>query len=125
MNQFTCLGTLHLPSQSRLLSSACCPDKDLVVLISRLAGQECLSLWNYSQGTKIWEVNLEGDEGESTEVVDAVWSPDGDCFIWHNESLASYLHSNHRAIDCSGAPPVKIDHPFVARRILTGCIRCL
>ncbi|PFH54494.1 hypothetical protein AMATHDRAFT_134140 [Amanita thiersii Skay4041] len=75
-NAFTALAVLQLPSQSRLLCSSCCPDKDLLLLISRLGGQDRVSLWNSTQGTKTWEVDI-GDENSGATVVDVAWSPDG------------------------------------------------
>lgn len=78
-NAFASLGVLQIPSPSRLLSSACCPDKDLVALISRLGGQDRLSLWNYSNGSKIWEVSVGGVDETITEIIALAWSPDGTC----------------------------------------------
>jgi anaphase-promoting complex subunit 4 len=75
-NAFASLAILHLPSTYRLLASACCPDKDLVVLISRLGGQDRMSLWKI-QGTKTWEVNVGTDENSSGHIVGLAWSPDG------------------------------------------------
>lgn len=75
-NAFAALATLHLPSPSRILPSACCPDKDLVALISRLGGQDRLGLWKI-QGSKTWEVDVSADDGSSTHIVGLSWSPDG------------------------------------------------
>ncbi|KAF8898719.1 anaphase-promoting complex, cyclosome, subunit 4-domain-containing protein, partial [Infundibulicybe gibba] len=72
----SCLAAFQLPSPSRLLSSACCPDKDLVALISRLGGQDRLSLWKI-QGSKTWEVDVGGQDNNSAQIVDLAWSPDG------------------------------------------------
>jgi anaphase-promoting complex subunit 4 len=75
---FTSLGLLQLPSPSRLLSSACCPDKDLVVIISRLGGHDRMSLWNYSHGSRVWEIDFSSiADGPVTEIVALAWSPDG------------------------------------------------
>lgn len=73
---FASLAFLQLPSACRLLASACCPDKDLVVLISRLGGKDRLSLWKL-QGSKKWEVDVGADEVSSEEVIGIAWSPDG------------------------------------------------
>ena len=75
---FTSLGILHLPSPSRLLPSACCPDKDLVIVISRLGGHDRMSLWNYTHGSRVWEIDVTGAGDSSvTEIVGLAWSPDG------------------------------------------------
>ena len=72
---FATLGLLNVPASSRLLPSACCPDKDLVVTIARLGGKDRLSLWKM-QGSKKWEVDV--DTGaDHEEVIDLAWSPDG------------------------------------------------
>ena len=70
-NAFASLAVLQLTSPSRLLPSSCCPDKDLLIIISRLGGQDRISLWNSTQGTKTWEVDI------GAAVVDIAWSPDG------------------------------------------------
>jgi anaphase-promoting complex subunit 4 len=75
-NAFASLAVLQFSSPCRLLSSSCCPDKDLLILISRLGGQDRVSLWNSTQGAKIWEVDI-GDENSGATVVDIAWSPDG------------------------------------------------
>ena len=75
-NGFASLAVLQLPSACRLLSSACCPDKDLVILISRLGGKDRMSLWKM-QGAKKWEVDVGSDANSSEEIVGLAWSPDG------------------------------------------------
>lgn len=76
---FAPLAVLQIPSPSRLLATACCPDKDLVVLISRLGGEDRLSLWNYNHGSKVWEVDAGCANGTNVaEIVDLAWSPDGE-----------------------------------------------
>lgn len=77
-NAFASLAVLQLPSASRLLASACCPDKDLVVLISRLGGQDRMSLWKM-QGPKTWEVDVAADKSSSEQIAGLAWSPDGTC----------------------------------------------
>lgn len=75
---FSPLAVLQIPSPSRLLASSCCPDKDLVVLVSRLGGEDRLSLWNYNHGSKIWEVEAGCANGTNVaEIVNLAWSPDG------------------------------------------------
>jgi anaphase-promoting complex subunit 4 len=76
LNAFASIAVLQLPSQSRLLASACCPDKDLVVLISRLGGKDRMSLWKM-QGSKKWEVDVGTEEASVEEIVGIAWSPDG------------------------------------------------
>lgn len=73
---FISLAKLQLPVSSRLLSSACCPDKDLVVTISPQNGKEHVSLWKM-QGPKKWEVDVSSDSVRNETVVGLAWSPDG------------------------------------------------
>lgn len=72
------LATVRLQSKSRLLLSACCPDKDLVVLLSRIGTLDKMSLWKV-QGFKIWEVDLSNENGSSDEVTALNWSPNAAC----------------------------------------------
>lgn len=91
-NAFASLAVLQFSSPSRLLSSSCCPDKDLLILISRLGGQDRVSLWNSTQGTKIWEVDI-GDENSGATVVDIAWSPDGQSVAVVHDPPQITLHS--------------------------------
>ncbi|KAG6381189.1 anaphase-promoting complex, cyclosome, subunit 4-domain-containing protein [Boletus reticuloceps] len=91
-NAFASLATLRLPSPCRLLSSACCPDKDLIVLISRLGGRDKLSLWKL-QGSKKWEVDVGEDNDASATVADLVWSPSGQTIAVVRDSAHITLHS--------------------------------
>lgn len=75
-NAFALLATLQLPSTCRLLASACCPDKDLVVLISRVGSKDRMSLWKM-QGSKKWDVDVGSSSTKSVEIVGVAWSPDG------------------------------------------------
>ena len=75
-NSFISLANIRLPSPSRLLENACCPDKDLVVLFSRLGGADRMSLWNSNQGSRVWEADI-GSDNTSSHVVGIAWSPDG------------------------------------------------
>lgn len=75
-NSFISLTNIRLPSPSRLLENACCPDKDLVVLFSRLGGADRMSLWNSNQGSRVWEADI-GTDNTSSHVVGIAWSPDG------------------------------------------------
>lgn len=76
-NAFAPLAVSQIPSPSKLLPFACCPDKDLVALISRLGGYDRLSLWNYNHGSKVWEVGLDRVGESMAEIVGLAWSPDG------------------------------------------------
>jgi anaphase-promoting complex subunit 4 len=75
-NDFAPISVLHFPSSCRLLASACSPDKDLVVLISRLGGKDRMALWKL-QGSKKWEVDVGSDENNSEAIVGLTWSPTG------------------------------------------------
>ena len=70
------LATVRLHSKSRLLLTACCPDKDLVILLSRVGTFDKMSLWKV-QGSKIWEVDLSNENGTSDGVTALNWSPNG------------------------------------------------
>lgn len=69
------LASLQLPTPSRLLPSACCPDKDLVVIITRQGGKDRMSLWKM-QGSKKWEIDFDSASHASEEIVALTWSPD-------------------------------------------------
>ena len=73
---FNTLADFQTPAPCRILSSSCCLDKDLVILISRLGSLDRVSLWNITQGSKIWEVEV-GEDMDNTSIVDLAWSPDG------------------------------------------------
>ena len=82
-NAFPPLANVQIPAQSRVISTSCCPDKDLVLLISRLGGLDRISLWNSNQGAKVWETDV-GDEDATVHVDGIAWSPDGqDLFVRH------------------------------------------
>jgi len=78
---FAPLGLLQFPSPSKLLTSACCPDKDLVAVVSRLGGQNRLSIWNYNNGSKVWEVGVDATDENGAEIVGLAWSPDGMYYV--------------------------------------------
>jgi anaphase-promoting complex subunit 4 len=73
---FVSLAKLSLPVSSRLLPSACCPDKDLVVIISPQNGKDHVSLWKM-QGSKKWQVDVHTVSVRNETIVDLAWSPDG------------------------------------------------
>ena len=71
------LAFVRLQSKSRLLPSACCPDKDLVLIVSRVGTSDKMSLWKM-QGSKRWEVEVSrGDTNEEQQITAVAWSPDG------------------------------------------------
>ena len=75
-SSFISLANIRLPLASRLFENACCPDKDLAVLFSRLGGADRMSLWNSSQGSRVWEIDV-GTDNTISHVVGIAWSPDG------------------------------------------------
>ncbi|KAF7784333.1 hypothetical protein Agabi119p4_498 [Agaricus bisporus var. burnettii] len=89
---FNTLATFQLPTPCRILPTSCCLDKDLVLLISRLGSLDRISLWNTTQGTKIWEVEV-GEDANDTHVVDLAWSPDGQSVAVLYEPLNISIHS--------------------------------
>ncbi|TFK57285.1 hypothetical protein OE88DRAFT_1744863 [Heliocybe sulcata] len=85
------LATLRFPSASRVLRCSCCPDKDLAIFVSRHGTRDRLSLWKL-QGSRKWEIDIDV-EGESNEVVDLAWGPDGQTIaVAHNPPRIT-LHS--------------------------------
>ena len=76
-NSFTVLATARLAAQSRVYSNSCCPDKDLVLLFSRLGGNDRMSLWNINQGTKKWETDIGDGDATGFTAVAMAWGPDG------------------------------------------------
>lgn len=80
---FASIANTFFPTEARVLPSSWCPDKDLLALITNVAGKDRLSLWKM-QGSKIWEVDVHPDATEgSTEsrIVDISWSPDSQSFL--------------------------------------------
>lgn len=75
-NAYPPLANVQIPVSSRVLSVSCCPDKDLLLLVSRLGGLDRISLWHSNSGAKVWEADL-GGEGATVEVQGIAWSPDG------------------------------------------------
>lgn len=125
---FASLATLRLPSPCRLLSSACCPDKDLIVLISRLGGHDKLSLWKL-QGSKKWEVDVGEVDDASPTVAALVWSPNGEfpssflfSLYFHvckscrsNNSSSSRLRTHHSSFRSRWARRTLPVHTFPPR----------
>ncbi|KAJ4486184.1 anaphase-promoting complex, cyclosome, subunit 4-domain-containing protein [Lentinula aciculospora] len=88
-NDFASLAAVQVPSPSRLLASACCPDKDLLILVSRLGGHDRMSLWKM-QGSKTWEIDVSAD---SERIVGVTWSPDGQTIAVAHDPPSITLHS--------------------------------
>ena len=74
-NSIDLLASFRLPSAARLLPTALCPDKDLLLLIMNLNDKDRLSLWNL-QGSKKWEVEVDASGPGPEEIVALTWSPD-------------------------------------------------
>ncbi|KLO20277.1 hypothetical protein SCHPADRAFT_918366 [Schizopora paradoxa] len=114
------LAYVRLQLKSRLLSTACCPDKDLVVIISRTgtnAGDK-MSLWKM-QGSKKWEVETGGGLDEHEEITALGWSPDGQTIVVTHNPPRITLHSIQDGSEERSLPisPILL-HPSPSR--LTG-----
>lgn len=72
----TPLAHVKLQARSRLLRTACCPDKDLVAIVSVAGSERKMSLWKM-QGSKKWEVTISTGNVDD-DVVALTWSPDGE-----------------------------------------------
>ncbi|KAJ8522524.1 hypothetical protein ONZ45_g896 [Pleurotus djamor] len=86
---FASLGVCALNSSYTLFPSACCPDKDLVVLVSRLGTKDRISLWKV-QGPKIWDIQVASD---IKGIVGLAWSPDGQTIAVAHDPPKLTLHS--------------------------------
>jgi hypothetical protein len=73
--RFEVFSTITLAHPSRLYPSACCPDKDLFIVISRYGNKDRVALWKM-QGSKKWEVDVARGSTVS-EVVSVAWNPNG------------------------------------------------
>lgn len=96
---FAVLATVRLAAQSRVYSNSCCPDKDLVLLFSRLGGNDRMSLWNINQGTRKWETDIGDGEATGFTAVAMAWGPDGQSIAVAREppSVAVYsIQDGHR-----------------------------
>lgn len=80
-DSFESLAILRLSSPSHVLQSSCSPDKDLLLVISRLGNKDTISLWKM-QGGKKWEVDVSVGNAAHEEVTGIAWSPDGNYFIY-------------------------------------------
>ena len=74
-NPFLSLAVVPLPPNARILPSSWCPDKDLLVVITRPRTKDRISLYKM-QGTKVWEVEFDADSPDELQIVDVAWSPD-------------------------------------------------
>ncbi|KAF8872130.1 anaphase-promoting complex, cyclosome, subunit 4-domain-containing protein [Gymnopilus junonius] len=92
-NSFIPLASFRLPSPSRLVANSCCPEKDLVVLFSRLGGTDIMSLWNISQGSRIWEVGVSEGSVNNSQATGVAWSPDGQSIAVICDPTSIALHS--------------------------------
>ncbi|KAJ7591382.1 anaphase-promoting complex, cyclosome, subunit 4-domain-containing protein [Mycena floridula] len=110
-NAFAILANVALPSSCRLLASACCPDKDLVVLITRLGGLDRLSLWKI-QGTKKWEVDISTSDSMTEHIVDVSWSPDGQTIAVAHDPPSITLHSVQDGHEERILPPSTSGSPY-------------
>ncbi len=72
------VANIQLPTTSRVMPTAWCPDKDLLVVTSHVSHQEKMTLYNM-QGSKKWEVTIQPQLVGKIEadVVGITWSPDG------------------------------------------------
>ncbi|KAH9969035.1 anaphase-promoting complex, cyclosome, subunit 4-domain-containing protein [Russula dissimulans] len=89
---FVSLAKLRLPVSSRLLPSACCPDKDLVVTIFPQNGKDHVCLWKM-QGSKKWQVDARADSAQNETIVDLAWSPDGQAIALVHHPPRITVHS--------------------------------
>jgi anaphase-promoting complex subunit 4 len=76
IDAFALLATLTFPEPARLLKESWCPDKDLLLLVTRIGSKDKMSLWQM-QGTRKWEVDVDTDAAREHRIVDIAWSPDG------------------------------------------------
>lgn len=75
-DNFSSLSVLHLNAPSHILPASCSPDKDLLLVISRLGIKDTVSLWKM-QGAKKWEVDVSVGNAPHEDVTGIAWSPDG------------------------------------------------
>src|ERR1700761_2718985 len=97
---FEIMGSFVLPHSSRLLRASCCPDKDLMALVSKVGSKDHLSLWEL-QGSKKWQIELHKGLPTPEEVTALAWSPDGIVpFYYH-----SILHFTAASLYGRKTPP--------------------
>lgn len=76
LDSFVQLGSFSVEPDTRLVSGACNPEKDLVLLIHRGETRDTLSLWKL-QGSKRWEVDTISNFEQTGKLRHVSWSPDG------------------------------------------------
>ncbi|KIJ27172.1 hypothetical protein M422DRAFT_784993, partial [Sphaerobolus stellatus SS14] len=91
-DNFASLSVLHLSQPSHLLASSCSPDKDLLLVISRLGSKDSISLWKM-QGGKKWEVDVSTGDAAHEEVTGIAWSPDGMSILISHHPPRLSIHS--------------------------------
>jgi anaphase-promoting complex subunit 4 len=74
---FSLIGSLHLPTPSRLPENACCPNKDLIIVIMGGGLKEKMLLLNL-EGNKKWETEAVSDGMDRNRIMSVAWSPDGE-----------------------------------------------
>jgi anaphase-promoting complex subunit 4 len=109
---FDVFSTTYIRTPARLLRSSCCPDKDLVVLITRPANKDRLTLYKL-QGTKQWDADVDKSLPDDETIVDIYWDPTGGaiCFLFYTWKL-----TKRRATHRGGAPSTSNQHPFISDR---------
>ena len=72
------VATIQFPAATHILRTSWCPDKDLLVVFSRVSHQTKMTLYKM-QGSKKWEAIIQSRQVGKTEVevVGVAWSPDG------------------------------------------------
>src|ERR1700753_2711318 len=55
--RFELFSAITLAHPSKLFRNACCPDKDLFIVVSRVGNHDRVALWKM-QGSKKWEVEI-------------------------------------------------------------------
>ena len=112
---FKTCSTVKFSSAARLLPSSWCPDKDLVLVITRTAGKDGLALWPREGGRKMWEVDIDLEASERAEVNGIAWSPDGKFSALGSWGTVIELSSQlYRLKHCCITPPTCRDASFVA-----------
>ena len=70
------LTTIHTTDKLYLLESSWCPDKDLLVFLSKHGATSRMTLYKM-QGAKIWEVDVGPVDNAEHRVTAITWGPDG------------------------------------------------
>ncbi|THV04922.1 hypothetical protein K435DRAFT_835171 [Dendrothele bispora CBS 962.96] len=111
LESFASYGVVHLATPCHFIPEACCPDKDLVLLVTRVGGRDRMGLWTLS-GTKTWEI----DPSPSSErIISCAWSPDGQSIAIAQHPPSVSLHSLQ-----DGHEERSISLPFNEGTTITG-----